>query len=92
MQTNCSTTQAVHATAAAGNPWITAEPIPLALTVEYIAEGLRDLEEWTRVTGRPLPRPAHEILAAEMAGNVVDLMTGEIFRPPDPPVVWEVGS
>ena len=42
-----------------------------------------ELAAWQRETGRALPRDAQEIMWLESAGAVVDLVTGEVFRPVD---------
>ena len=44
---------------------------------------IAELRAWERETGLTLPRAAHEIAWLEMTGAVVDLVTGEMFRPAD---------
>ena len=69
-------------------------PLPVGLAAEQLAqtlEGFRaDLRAWSELTGRPLPMPADQIVALELRGRVVDLYTGEVTKPQDPPVIWEV--
>ena len=40
------------------------------------------LVEWRRETGRPLPLPIDEIVAHELAGRNVDLITGAVSEAP----------
>ena len=69
-------------------------PLPVGLAAEQLAQALEgfraDLRAWSELTGRPLPMPADQIVALELAGHVVDLMTGEVTKPQDPPVIWAV--
>lgn len=65
-------------------------PLPVGLAAEHLAQALIELGAWSKLTGRPLPMPADQIVALELCGHVVDLMTGEVFKPQDPPVIWEV--
>ena len=80
----------------ATNPSPGGGPLPVGLAAEQLAqtlEGFRaDLRAWSELTGRPLPMPADQIIALELRGRVVDLHTGEVTQPQDPPVIWEVGT
>ncbi len=78
----------------ATNPSPAGGPLPVGLAAEQLAQALdgfrADLRAWSELTGRPLPMPADQIVALELAGHVVDLMTGEVTKPQDPPVIWAV--
>ena len=70
--------------------------IPVGIAADQIAQALEewraDLRAWSELTGRPLPMHPDQIIALELRGRVVDLHTGEVTQPQDPPVIWEVGT
>lgn len=51
---------------------------------------ITELLDWQLTTGRPLPMSITDILAHEDAGQVVDLVTGEVSRLDGPGVVLDL--
>lgn len=71
----------VPETQAARNPWVVSTPIALQITADDIEKRRADLYAWSIETGRLLPMPAEWIVALELRGYIVDLITGECLAP-----------